>query len=37
MQLDYAKEEEKITGEFGNDPLVKLKGKRIRLKSRRKC
>jgi hypothetical protein len=33
MQEDYAKEEEKITGEFGNDPLVKLKSRELDLKA----
>ena len=33
MQLDYAKEEEKITGEFGNDPLVKLKSRELDLRA----
>jgi hypothetical protein len=33
MQKDYAIEEEKISGEFGGDPLVKLKAREIDLKA----
>ena len=33
MQEDYAKEEEKITGEFGGDPLLKLKAREIDLRA----
>ena len=34
MTKDYAKEEEKISGEFGGDPLIKLKAREIDLKAR---
>ena len=34
MTKDYAKEEEKITGEFGGDPLLRLKAREIDLKAR---
>jgi len=33
MQEDYAKEEEKISGEFGGDPLLKLKAREIDLRA----
>ena len=33
MTADYAKEEEKISGEFGNDPLVRLKAREIDLRA----
>jgi hypothetical protein len=33
MQEDYAKEEEKITGEFAGDPLLKIKSREVDLKS----
>ena len=29
MQEDYAKEEEKIMGEYGGDPLLRLKGREL--------
>ena len=35
MQEDYAKEEEKITGEFGGDPLLRLKSEKLILKARK--
>ena len=34
MTKDYVAEEEKISGEFGGDPLVKLKAREIDLKAR---
>ena len=34
MQEDFAKEEEKIMGEFGGDPLLRLKGREIDLRAR---
>ena len=33
MQEDYAKEEEKITGEFAGDPLLKIKSREVDLKA----
>jgi hypothetical protein len=33
MQADYAEEEEKISGEFGGDPLLKLKAREIDLRA----
>src|SRR5210317_1165921 len=33
MQADYAEEEEKISGEFGGDPLLKLKARDIDLRA----
>ena len=33
MTADYAKEEEKISGEFGGDPLLRLKGREIDLRA----
>ena len=33
MQEDFAKEEEKIMGEFGGDPLLRLKGREIDLRA----
>tara|TARA_B100001093_G_scaffold454498_1_gene463876 strand:- start:16 stop:603 length:588 start_codon:yes stop_codon:yes gene_type:complete len=33
MQEDYAKEEEKIMGEYGGDPLLRLKGREIDLRA----
>jgi len=33
MQEDYAKEEEKITGEFAGDPLLKIKSREVELKA----
>ena len=33
MQADYAKEEEKIMGEYGGDPLLRLKGREMDLKA----
>ncbi len=33
MQQDYAKEEEKITGEFAGDPLLKIKSREVDLKA----
>ena len=34
MTKDYVAEEEKISGEFGGDPLVKLKAREIDLRAR---
>ena len=33
MQEDYAKEEEKITGEFAGDPLLKIKSREVDLRA----
>ena len=33
MQEDFAKEEEKIMGEFGGDPLLRLKGRELDLRA----
>jgi hypothetical protein len=33
MQADYAKEEEKIMGEYGGDPLLRLKGREMDLRA----
>ena len=33
MQEDYAKEEEKIMGEYGGDPLLRLKGRELDLRA----
>ena len=33
MQEDYAKEEEKISGEFGGDPLLKLKARELDIRA----
>ena len=33
MQADYAKEEEKITGEFAGDPLLKIKSREVDLRA----
>ena len=33
MQADYAKEEEKIMGEYGGDPLLRLKGRELDLRA----
>ena len=33
LTLDYVKEEEKITGEFGGDPLLKLKARELDLRA----
>ena len=33
MQEDYAKEEEKITGELAGDPLLKIKSREVDLKA----
>ena len=34
MMIDYAKEEDKITGDAGGDPLLKLKSRELDLKAR---
>ena len=34
MMIDYAKEEDKITGDAGGDPLLKLKSREIRPQSK---
>ena len=33
LTMDYVKEEEKITGEFGGDPLLKLKARELDLRA----
>jgi len=33
LTADYAKEEEKISGEFGGDPLIKLKARELDLRA----
>ena len=34
MMIDYAKDEDKITGDAGGDPLLKLKSRELDLKAR---
>ena len=37
MMEEFMKEEKKITSQFDNDPIAKVKSKRIRPSSTRKC